>query len=86
MCSRLSDGKDGADLPGKEISARRLFLSLIWIAEIAYFPILKNLTVPKDPQLLSATPLSFNIYMRSNAEHPLYMRSRRPHDGQLSSD
>jgi hypothetical protein len=46
MCSRLSDGRDGADLSGKEISARRLFLSLIWVAEIAYFSILKNLTVP----------------------------------------
>jgi len=50
MCSQLSDGKDGADLPGKEISARRLFLSLIWVADVAYFSILKNLTSSNNTQ------------------------------------
>jgi hypothetical protein len=49
MCSRFNDGNDGADLSGKRISARRLFLSLIRrIAEIAlsgiaYFAIFKTL-------------------------------------------
>ena len=59
MFSRRRDGEHGADL--SEISARRLFLSLIWIAEVACFSIFMILR-SKGPQLLSATPLS-DIYV-----------------------